>query len=239
MPIAITKKSKSQFDRTGDATVSSKIPYAALTHVCRQIRQEYLAIQRRRVPVVVAWNEVTQYIETFLDEEAGHTLAPRELYISISQIHPELPESCPVVDLLPLVKRAHSPDATVRFLNGVSSYTRDREDVSGQCESLNYLVGRPCPGWRDTVSGSLERIEVHRESYRHGKIRLVFARDQKLPDIRRQLDTFLRYPASEHVIGDCKGEGRFWNAGFHHIVVGIAGDPFVPLTRGDLVDNYH
>jgi hypothetical protein len=63
-PICISKNKPSR-KNAPPAESDDRVPYAALTKVCRQIRKEYLKIQRRNASIQINLQDLPAYLATY------------------------------------------------------------------------------------------------------------------------------------------------------------------------------
>jgi hypothetical protein len=89
-----------------------------LTQVCRQLRQEYLPIQRRNSRVRVKWTEATDYLATF---HGGSTPTLQELIITLKPLSIRDSRAGEPFEILPLIKlRLAMPYSSIEFKSRTS-----------------------------------------------------------------------------------------------------------------------
>ncbi|KAF2024520.1 hypothetical protein EK21DRAFT_94042 [Setomelanomma holmii] len=87
----------------------ANISYAGLTRVCRQVRKEYLEMQRRNANVEVDWLSLPNYLATYMFNEDNYAVVGGTLQIEIS--------SGDYRDILPLLfLRMRKPELKLAFI---------------------------------------------------------------------------------------------------------------------------
>ncbi|KAH7093510.1 hypothetical protein FB567DRAFT_175488 [Paraphoma chrysanthemicola] len=91
--------------------------YAGLTRVCRQIRNEYLAIQQRGARLEVDWDELPHYMTTFHADKTSNILRPKSLDVRLTYAYEDEENLEPQVDILPLLQlKTGATDMEVRVI---------------------------------------------------------------------------------------------------------------------------
>ena len=159
------------------------IPSAALTQVCRQIREEYIKIQRRNADIKIDWHDLPAYFTTF--QAPNHDIAPYQLLVNLPHIYSRRPENhAKPIDILPLIMlRLEHPHLTCAFTSpgAAFSYITERRD-------LNLILWHKSKKWLDSLrNGSIKSIEVHRQGPTFGNIYIwaTITHEQEVLGLRR------------------------------------------------------
>jgi hypothetical protein len=110
-----------------DDTYSEPHSYAGLTRVCRQIRIEYLQMQRSESHILVNWVELGSYLDAFHGPKAADDVFPTQIRVRLGPMSPRDIFSHGSVDILPIlvlcVEKLH---LAVKF---VEDWPRDSDAV--------------------------------------------------------------------------------------------------------------
>ncbi len=125
--------------------LSKKSPFAALLHICRQIRTEYQFIFYAEACISVGRNEVLQYLDTFHGDLTSRTALPKSLTIFLPLIVGSSIEIS--LDILPLLRRLMvAGNSCIQFevdtdiQNPVPWGTRMSQYIQGECYSYDFAA---------------------------------------------------------------------------------------------------
>lgn len=139
-------------------------PYASLTRVCRQIRQECLQIQRQGADIEVDWHEAPQYLATFLSNEDNYASAAGRLRINVTGLIDYHFGPGPELDILPLLlHRQNMPKSMTEFVPGPSDMLDGDMYIvhTHICAILNRILDHHNKVWSDyIIDGKIRRIMV-------------------------------------------------------------------------------
>lgn len=161
-PIRISKKKPSNKSEL-------QAPFAALTQVCRQIRQEYIKIQRRNASLEIVWEDMPAYFDTYHGDSGHADIAPLHLCFRI----PVIPEfgTCgdrTYIDIYPLVLlRARNQDMHYTFITAGDGNPEVNDQAEMRAHDLRVLCQERATKWLDLVrTGRVDHIDVDKETAR-------------------------------------------------------------------------
>lgn len=122
------------------------VPYAGLARVCRQIRREFMEMQRSEACLRVGWFQLGRYLSTFHNTvKLGRNL-PKKLEILLAPVR--ITPLYEATDLLPLIMiSANCPNMSCDFIphpfmDEVEDYELGRSfcQIDVECYELNTLI---------------------------------------------------------------------------------------------------
>ncbi|KAH7082781.1 hypothetical protein BKA63DRAFT_138013 [Paraphoma chrysanthemicola] len=183
---------------TREKTLHHPHRYAGLTRVCRQIRKEYLAIQRRAAHLEVDWDELPHYMTTFHADKSSNDFRPKYLDVRLTCAYEYKELHEPHVDILPLLQlKAGATDMVVRVTSIVydeGAFVRQMNALLDEARlDLQQLIDNNNEEWVRCIRlGHFDSIMVGRETWHEGdaSIDIVFALDQKESEVLKQIKQY-------------------------------------------------
>lgn len=184
------------------AEIDKSKPFAALTQVCRQIRGEYLKIQRSQSTVAVDWHEHNYYLRTFYPQHGDAKHGPRAIVVLLV-LECYQNQNRLAVDLLPLITlQSRFPDTKVSFLHsGLVDGTRIRY-TTVECQHLTDLVDHSNKTWLTAIRTSIfERINVLKYNGLTA-IHVTYQTGQELADMQATMPKMMHSSVEEDFLRD-------------------------------------
>jgi hypothetical protein len=139
-------------------------PYAGLTRVCRQIRQECLKIQWQGADIEVKHYELPQSLATFIFDEDSYKIAAGYLRINITGLLYYHVGDFQQLDTLPLLFLSRKkPDMMIKFVLGPFDAYPGMAHAHA-CTILTRLLGHHNKVWPDCIlEGNIRSVKVFGE----------------------------------------------------------------------------
>ena len=163
---------KAHCNDSGDERNRPQATYAGLTSICRQIRVEYLSIQRRGAKIQVQGSDVPAYMATFHNSTDGGEIVSEQLFIELKfyflELEARVTEFDSGIDLLPLLRLAHTNRETLWVFFTLpqrppAADDTDVEDADEERLNLHHLFDHNHPVWNEEIrTGAFSSIMVHR-----------------------------------------------------------------------------
>jgi len=158
--------------------------FAALTHVCRQIRREYRPVQRRQAETEIDLEDMPAYLATFHSSTEDSAIVPRRLLIALQPVAVEV-EACKIsggIDFRHLLRLQDTwrgaghpsicefkpPDTrpNIDDIGLPGQMPRDHIRTAKEYKDLQVYLDHTDPVWLDHIRhGQLATIKIHRDQW--------------------------------------------------------------------------
>jgi len=152
--------------------------HAGLRRVCRQVRKEYLKIQRSQSRIVVDWFAFPAFLDTFFGSEPLRECSLWQLRISLAPLRPRTLPKPHVIEILPLLEmRAQDPTLNYEFVDDASrvigGYLRASKD-------LNHLlhIHRTSSQLANVSRYTLSSVKISHPGERFNNLYITFKADK-------------------------------------------------------------